>query len=195
MFQIFSGLISKGGYSSIALLLCSLVVLSITIQKLIWGPKKRSETPHKLIRELDSLIDQNSLDEAAGLLKERRAAFAKTALGVIDYTKNTKNINSAENNKKLKDIGCNTMIIPYDYSNTNKKVMMGYLEDSLFNQSLILPKEEFRDDYAYNELINQLLYLKKTKTPTGNIQYKAPSGRNFYDELPMSLAQFNYALE
>jgi len=96
----------------------------------------------------------------------------------------------------FKKIGCNTMIIPYNYAGKNKKTMLGYLEDSIFNQSLILPKEEYRiNDYAYDELMKQLLYLKKKKTPTGNIQYKAPEGRNFYDDLPMTLGQFAYCLE
>lgn len=91
--------------------------------------------------------------------------------------------------------GCKTMIIPYDYSGKNKKTMFGYLEDAIYNQSIILPKEEYREKYAYDELLSQLLYLKKTRTPTGNIQYKAPEGRNFYDDLPMTLAQFTYCLE
>jgi len=96
----------------------------------------------------------------------------------------------------LRKAGCNTMIIPYDYSSKNKKTMMGYLEDSIFNQSLILPKLEYREKSdAYDELLRQLLYLKKDKTASGNTTYKAPEGRNFYDDLPMALGQFNYLLE
>ena len=91
---------------------------------------------------------------------------------------------------------CGTMIIPYSYSSTNKKTMLGYLEDTIFNQSLILPKIEYRKTHkAYDELITQLLYLKKKRTDSGNLQYKAPQGKNFYDDLPMTLAQFNYCLE
>lgn len=97
---------------------------------------------------------------------------------------------------KFRKIGCKTMIIPFDYSSSNKKTMMGYLEDSIYNQSIILPKEQYRyTDVAYGELIKQILYLKKTRTTSGNIQYKAPEGRDFYDDLSMSLSQFNYALE
>jgi len=96
----------------------------------------------------------------------------------------------------LKKAGANTMIIPFDYSSKNKKLMFGYLEDSIFNQSLLLPKLEYRNtDYPYDELMRQLLYLKKKTSDTGNIRYIAPTGRNFYDDLPMSLAQFNYCLE
>jgi hypothetical protein len=88
------------------------------------------------------------------------------------------------------------MIIPYTYAGKNKKTMMGYLEDSIYNQSLILPKESYRQtDDAYDEAIKQLLYLKKTRTLSGKISYKAPDGKDFYDDLPMTLAQFNYALE
>lgn len=98
--------------------------------------------------------------------------------------------------QNFKKEGCKTFIVPFDYSSSNKKLMFGYLEDALFNQSIILPKYEYRDkNYPYKEFLTQLLYLKKKKTPSGNIQYKAPDGRNFYDDLPMSFAQFVYAME
>ena len=98
--------------------------------------------------------------------------------------------------QEFKKQDCKTFIVPYNYSGKNKKIMMGWLENCLYNQSLILPKLEYsKESYPYKELLNQLLYLKKTTTPAGNIEYKAPEGVNFYDDFPMALAEFNFCLE
>ena len=139
-------------------------------------------TPKKSPNELVKLITKHCIAQKLDYL-------------ILDTTGNQKD-RAFYLYKEFRKQGCNTMIINYDYSGANKKTMMGYLEDSIYNQSIILPKEEYREtNNAYNELIKQLLYLKKSRTPNGNLTYKCPEGREFFDDLPMTLAQFNYGLE
>jgi hypothetical protein len=155
-----------------------------------------------VISELKNVIvlhDKNtakkSPDELVNLITNHCIAQQLDYL-ILDTTGNQKD-RAFYLYKNFRKYGCNTMIVPYDYSGQNKKTMMGYLEDSIYNQSLILPKESYREsDCAYDEAIKQLLYLKKKRSKTnGNLEYKAPEGKDFYDDLPMTLAQFNYALE
>lgn len=97
--------------------------------------------------------------------------------------------------KELKSRGINTMIIPLDYSSRNKETMFGFLEDSMESQLIKLPSKDCKAE-EYKELIDELLYLKKIQSPTtGRIKYKAPNGEDFYDDLVMTLAQVNYAMQ
>lgn len=95
--------------------------------------------------------------------------------------------------EKFKERGINTLVIPYSFSGTNKVAMMQYFEDSLFNQTLILPSEEYRNSIPdYDELLEELCYLQKEMSPSGKPTYKAPEGTSFFDDCVMSLAMMNY---
>jgi len=93
----------------------------------------------------------------------------------------------------LRKNGINTLLVPYDYGGKNKGYMFRYFEDSIFNQSFILPAEEYmRVDETYAEFVDELLYMKKTLSPSGVIQYKAPNGAMFFDDGVCAMAQLNY---
>lgn len=95
--------------------------------------------------------------------------------------------------KELKERGIRTMVIPFSFANKNKVSMMHYLEDSLFNQTIILPREEYRTSIEeYNEMLEEVCYLQKTVSASGTPQFKAPEGTSFFDDCVMSLALMNY---
>jgi hypothetical protein len=95
--------------------------------------------------------------------------------------------------KKLREANVDTLLVPYDYGGKNKSVMFGYLEDSMYSKRILLPLEEFeKTDKAYAELINEMLYMKKSRSPSGILQYKAPEGSMFFDDCVCALAEFNY---
>jgi hypothetical protein len=97
--------------------------------------------------------------------------------------------------KELKQRGIGTFVIPFSFSNKNKGNMFAYLEDCLFNQTLILPSEDYRETVSdYDELIEEICYLQKKKSPSGHLQYKAPEGEAFFDDAVCSLAMMNYCL-
>lgn len=95
--------------------------------------------------------------------------------------------------KELKARGINTFVIPYAFGNKNKQTMMKSLEDSIYNQTLTLPRREFTEYHEeYKELLDELLYLQVTVSDTGTIKYKAPEGTIFYDDMVMALAMLNF---
>lgn len=94
---------------------------------------------------------------------------------------------------KLKERNIDTLVVPFNYAGNNKQIMMKYFEDSISNQTLKLPKESNRIEHLdYDELIKELLYFQRIPKSNGNIEYKAPEGGNFHDDLVMSLAMLNY---
>lgn len=95
--------------------------------------------------------------------------------------------------KELKARGINTFVIPYAFGNKNKQTMMRHLEDSIYNQTITLPRREFTEFHEdYKELLDELLYLQVTVSETGTIKYKAPEGTIFFDDHVMSLAMMNF---
>lgn len=85
-----------------------------------------------------------------------------------------------------------TFIIPLNYSN-KKMFMFQTLEDAMMQKQISLPAIDFRENQkAYDEFIDEILYLKKIKKDNGKFDYKAPDGENFKDDLAMVFAQFIY---
>lgn len=94
---------------------------------------------------------------------------------------------------KMKDIGCNTMIIPFSFAGANKQKMMLSFEDAIYDQTIVFPRKEYTEIHAdYKELIDEICYLQKTVSDTGTIRYKAPDGDRFKDDLVMSVSMLNY---
>ncbi|MGL6131094.1 MAG: hypothetical protein ACRCZ9_05740 [Fusobacteriaceae bacterium] len=97
--------------------------------------------------------------------------------------------------KKLKELEIDTMVIPFSFANKNKVSMMTYFENSLFNQTIALPLEDYREeDEHYGEFLDELCYLQKTRNTSGTLQFKAPNGESFFDDCVMSVAMMNYCL-
>lgn len=85
-----------------------------------------------------------------------------------------------------------TFIVPLNYSN-KKMFMFQTLEDAMLQQQIHLPDLLFvENNKYYDEFIEELLYLKKIKKENGKLDYKAPVGENFKDDLVMSFVQFVY---
>lgn len=94
---------------------------------------------------------------------------------------------------KLREKGIDTLVVPFNYAGSNKQLMMKYFEDSLANQNFKLPNERNREkNEDYDELIKELLYFQRLPKSNGNIEYKAPEGGNFHDDMVMSIAMLNY---
>lgn len=97
--------------------------------------------------------------------------------------------------KRLKELEIDTMVIPFSFANRNKVSMMTYFENSLFNQTISLPFEDYRaDDEHYDEFLEELCYLQKTRNDSGTLQFKAPTGESFFDDCVMSVSLMNYCL-
>lgn len=93
---------------------------------------------------------------------------------------------------KLKERNIDTMVVPFSFANANKQLMMKYFEDSIYNKNFKLPtkkESEYHEDYQ--EAIKELLYLQKIKSKN-KYDYSSPTGKNFHDDFPMSLALLNY---
>lgn len=149
-------------------------IRNIVKKVIIFNPNKEQISPEDLMQKVANICHSYRVDSI-----------------IIDTTANQ--IDRAFYlQKELVNKQINTQIIPYSYANQNKRMMMGYLEDSIFNQNLILPKKEYRKRSEYNELIEELLYLKKEVSPSGVLTYKAPETSNCYDDAVMALGQFNY---
>lgn len=94
---------------------------------------------------------------------------------------------------KLKARGVDTLVIPFNYAGNNKQLMMKYFEDSISNQTLKLPNNLCRSSHEdYDELLKELLYFQRIPKSNGNVEYRAPEGGNFHDDLVFALAMLNY---
>lgn len=69
--------IIKGGWVMLPLLLCSLLSLTIIIQRFIWGPTKEKVIPSSLLNEAVRLISAKKFDELISLCRMSNSSFAK----------------------------------------------------------------------------------------------------------------------
>ena len=93
--------------------------------------------------------------------------------------------------KKIKEIGINTLIIPFYYNQTTKQRLFGFLETTLFNGDLKLLKES--ESWESEKLIEEMCYMikEKGKKDSETIKYYAPEGEDFSDDHMNSLALAN----
>lgn len=95
--------------------------------------------------------------------------------------------------KHLAILGCKVMILPFSY-NKNKQYLFGSLENSIYSGTIKLLKEH--ESWESEKLIEEMLYmLKEHKSNTNYVQYRAPQGSGFTDDLMNSLALFNLCLK
>lgn len=69
--------IIKGGWVMLPLMACSLLSLTIIIQRLIWGPTKERVIPTNLLNEAIRLINNKKIEELVSLCRMSNSAFAK----------------------------------------------------------------------------------------------------------------------
>lgn len=95
--------------------------------------------------------------------------------------------------KKIKEIGINTLIVPYSYNGATKAKLFGFLEDMLFSGKLKLLKENASWESA--KTIEEMLYMikEKSKGDSETIKYYAPQSADFTDDHMNSLALCNIA--
>lgn len=93
--------------------------------------------------------------------------------------------------KKFKEIGINTLIIPFYYNQSTKQRLFGYLESTLFGGRLKLLKEGV--SWESDKLIEEACYMikEKGKKDSESIKYYAPQGGDFSDDHMNSLALAN----
>ena len=90
--------------------------------------------------------------------------------------------------KELKTRNENTLLIPYDYSGSNKQRLFMGFEDQLRNNNFILPRFEYTEvNKEYKETIDELLYFKKELVGT-TVKYSAPETEDCYDDMVNVLA-------
>ncbi|MBP9838774.1 MAG: MotA/TolQ/ExbB proton channel family protein [Proteobacteria bacterium] len=76
----FFDLVAKGGYVMIPLLVCSIISLTIILQRLFWGPSKNRIIPLELQNQAIELIKEGKIQELMGICRAN-----KTPLGKIIY--------------------------------------------------------------------------------------------------------------
>lgn len=93
--------------------------------------------------------------------------------------------------KKIKEIGINTLIIPFYYNQVTKQKLFGFLETTLFGGRLKLLKEGV--SWEADKLIEEACYMikEKGKKDSETIKYYAPEGGDFSDDHMNSLALAN----
>lgn len=93
--------------------------------------------------------------------------------------------------KKIKEIGINTLIVPYSYNGASKAKLFGFLEETLFSGQLKLLKRD--ESWESDKLIEEMCYMIKEKGTKDNdtIRYYAPIGGDFSDDHMNSLALAN----
>lgn len=93
--------------------------------------------------------------------------------------------------KKFKDLGINTLIIPFYYNQSTKSRLFGFLETTLFSGKLKLLKEH--SCWEADKLIEEMCYMikEKGKKDSESIKYYAPQGGDFSDDHMNSLALAN----
>lgn len=93
--------------------------------------------------------------------------------------------------KKIKELGINTLIIPFYYNQSTKPRLFGFLETTLFSGRLKLLKE--RESWESEKLVEEMCYMIKEKGKKDNdsIKYYAPEGGDFSDDHVNSLALAN----
>jgi biopolymer transport protein ExbB len=74
------GVLYKGGWVMVPLVLCSFISLAVVIERLIWGPNRRKILPQKLVQEVIKLIDGDRLDELLGLCRASNTPLARIIL-------------------------------------------------------------------------------------------------------------------
>lgn len=96
--------------------------------------------------------------------------------------------------KKIKEVGINTLIVPFYYNQSTKPKLFGYLETCLFEGKLKLLKENC--SWESKKLVEEMLYMikEKGKKDSERITYYAPEGGDFSDDHMNSLALFNICL-
>ncbi|MGL6185525.1 MAG: hypothetical protein ACRC1T_09135 [Clostridium chrysemydis] len=93
--------------------------------------------------------------------------------------------------KKIKEIGINTLIIPFYYNQSTKPRLFGFLETTLFGGRLKLLKEN--ESWESEKLVEEMCYMikEKGKKDSDVIKYYAPEGGDFTDDHVNSLALAN----
>lgn len=94
--------------------------------------------------------------------------------------------------KKIKEIGINTLIVPYSYNGTSKAKLFGFLEDTLYGGQLKMLKRN--ESWESDKTVQEMCYMIKEKGKKDNdsIKYYAPQGSSEYtDDHMNSLALAN----
>lgn len=93
--------------------------------------------------------------------------------------------------KKIKEVGINTLIIPFYYNQSTKPKLFGYLETIMFGGRLKLLMEG--ESWESEKLIEEMCYMikEKGKKDSDTVKYYAPEGGDFSDDHVNSLALAN----
>lgn len=93
--------------------------------------------------------------------------------------------------KKIKEVGINTLIVPYSYNGSSKAKLFGFLEDTLYGGQLKMLKKD--ESWESDKTVQEMCYMIKEKgqKDSDTIKYYAPTGGDYTDDHMNSLALAN----
>jgi biopolymer transport protein ExbB len=74
----------KGGWVTIAILICSIISLAIFFERM-WATRNRYVLPSDFLSQLKELITNNRIDEAIAISRENKSAIASIALAALRH--------------------------------------------------------------------------------------------------------------
>lgn len=86
----FTYLMDKGGVVMWPLLLCSLLSLTIVIERLIWGPKQARVIPQVILEQVLELVSRRRIEEALGLCRANKSPLARVLIAVLSNAQASK---------------------------------------------------------------------------------------------------------
>ena len=73
-------LIERGGWVMLPLALCSLLALTVIVERCIWGPRRSRVIPDELLAQVRDLISRGRIDELMGLCRAQESPLARIVL-------------------------------------------------------------------------------------------------------------------
>jgi len=84
MFDSLIFMYEKGGWVTIAILLCSIISLAIFFERM-WSTRNKYVLPADFLSQLKELISNNKLDEAIAISRENKSSIANIALAALTH--------------------------------------------------------------------------------------------------------------
>ena len=78
-------ILQKGGWTMLPLALCSLVAMSVIVERLIWGPNRRRVLPQAFLAEIEDLLSRRRFEELLGVCRVRNSALARLITTAIQH--------------------------------------------------------------------------------------------------------------
>ena len=83
-------IINDGGWTMIPLAICSLIALTVVLERFFWGPRLSRTMPEDLQKEVSNLIEEGKFDEVLGLCRANTSPLARIIVSALRHAKKSR---------------------------------------------------------------------------------------------------------